>query len=272
MKVKISRIDYQGLWNSEFTGVVQRTVSIAGKYKTGEIHLGKSYDELAAFVPQLDGMIKYVYKSEKLEAAGELDAERDTLIKAAVNIVKSFGTIHQLSWVVSMHDTVSSLFERNNAAGISTANLSAETERINALEKDYLSDSAARSAATAFGLSAIMERLFAANREYETIFRDYIADKSIGPRIDIPALRRTCSKALGQFFDAVEYCAYEHTDIDYLPLVNELNTLNTYYRTRLKARATWRKNNSNDRGETIPPPEDGGDGGTPGIENPPPRG
>ncbi|MDR2886442.1 MAG: DUF6261 family protein [Bacteroidales bacterium] len=253
MKTDIIRVHYTKLWNSEFPGAVQRTISIAGKYKMDEMHLGKSYGELTAFVPQLAGMVTLVRKNEKLEEAAEIDVERDTLIRAAVNIVKAFEPV-QIPWVRGMIDIVSSLFERHAAGSISAASLSSETERIGALEKDYLASEAIRTATQSFGLSPIMERLFAANREYETLFRDYIAGKSAEPRIDIPALRSACSKALGQFFDAVQYCAYQHDSIDYLPLVNELNTLNSYYRTRLKARATLRKNSRSDRGETIQPP------------------
>jgi hypothetical protein len=84
--------------------------------------------------------------------------------------------------------------------------------------------------------------LFEANREYETLFREYIAEKSEEQRIDVVGLRRDCSKTLVQFFDAVQYSAYIHDDVDYTPLINELTKLHQYYIAQLKARATRRKN------------------------------
>ncbi|MDR0604412.1 MAG: hypothetical protein LBG80_08945, partial [Bacteroidales bacterium] len=62
---------------------------------------------------------------------------------------------------------------------------------------------------------------------------------------------------LGQYFDAVQYCAFANEHIDYNPLINELKQLSAYYNQQLKARATRRKNNQATDGEsTIEPPKE----------------
>ncbi|MDR2887504.1 MAG: DUF6261 family protein [Bacteroidales bacterium] len=253
MKQTIARVHYKDLWNSEFPNAAQRTIAIAGKYDMNEMHLGKSYGNLAVFLPQLANMIKSVGKNEKLAKANEIDRERDTLIKVSYKIVKCFKPV-RIDMFANAYKAVSGMFEKHRAGSIAGASITSQSERITALEKDYNENTAVRNAAAALGIAPLLERLFAANKEYEILFRDYIADKSAEQHIDISALRSSCSKAIGMFFDSVEYCTYQHDDVDYNPLVNELNTLNNYYRTRIKTRTTLRKNNRKEKVETIPPP------------------
>ena len=90
MKVKIERIRYSRLRINEFTLVTIYTIDICGKQDNNGMHLGKSYGELSAFRPSLESLQVYVRKNEKmtrLARLGELDEERDKLIRCVNNVV-----------------------------------------------------------------------------------------------------------------------------------------------------------------------------------------
>ncbi len=252
MKLKISRPRYSHLWNSEFPVVIERTVAIADKYDMTGMLLGKSFGELSAFDPRLKEMSVYVRRNEKLAAACELDVKRDTLITGIRKVVRAFEDV-DMPVIRQHYEVLDALLEKHQSQTIAKANLTSETDRLNKLEKDIASNPLAQEAFAAFGLAPVVRCLFETNREYDVLFREYIADKSV-EEYDVAGLRRECTKAVGQFFDAIQYCAFEHENIDYTALVKELNQLNGYYRTQLKARDTRRKNNKKDKGEQIPPP------------------
>ncbi len=256
MKTKIVRPHYVNLRNNEYPLAAERTISIAEKYSVQEMKLGRSFGILSGFRPRLQAMKVYVRKNKKIEAAGLLDSERDTLVKAFRGVVKAQVDV-ELPQVKPHCALLNELLDSHKTQTIAGDGLSTETERLNNLEKDIIAGQGIQTAIAALNLQDIVARMFDANREYETLFREIIAEKSVAEHIDIPALRRECNKALGQFFDAIQYCAFEHEDIDYVGLVNEINQLNNYYRTQLKARAIRRKNGKDtDKEEPIVPPEE----------------
>jgi hypothetical protein len=55
----IERFRFQSLNNIEFTLVVSYIVSIAGKYPVVSLQLGKRFDALRAFLPDLDKINKW---------------------------------------------------------------------------------------------------------------------------------------------------------------------------------------------------------------------
>jgi hypothetical protein len=205
------------------------------------LHLEKSFNELNSFQGPIDNLSVYVRKNEKLSRAGQADDVCDNLLRALNRVVDGFGYVDIPE--IRVHcDVLDKLFSKHNLHTIVRATRAAETERIQMFEKDINVNIEAQNALAAFGLTQVARRLFEVNREYEIFFREYIAEKSEEQRVDVVLLRRECTKALTQFFDAVQYSAYLYEELNYLPLVNELSKLNRYYTQQLNARATRRKN------------------------------
>jgi hypothetical protein len=93
MKTKIERIHYTQLRVDEYVLVVIYTIDICGKYNIAAMHLEKSYGELSAFRPKLESLKVYARKNKKLTRLGELDDERDDLIRCVNNVVNGFDDI-----------------------------------------------------------------------------------------------------------------------------------------------------------------------------------
>lgn len=242
MKIIIDRVHYAELRNDEFPIVYEQTLGICAKHNPVYLRLEKSYGELASFSEPFRALTVYMRKNEKLTQAGKLDVERDMLVTSIGRVVKGFGHI-ALPDTVAHVELLDALIEKHKFRTIAVSSRAAETERLLMFEADIVAGGqTVQEALSAFGLTAAIARLFAVNREYDTLFREYIAGKSEEQRIDVASLRKGCSKAIAQFFDAVQYSAYLYEDLDYTPLANELNLLNRYYNQQLKARTARRKN------------------------------
>jgi hypothetical protein len=255
MKTKIERIHYRQLRIDEYVLVVIYTIDICGKYSISAMHLEKSYGELYAFRPKLESLKVYVRKNEKMTRLGKLDGERDGLIRCVNNVVDGFEDV-DIPEISGDCEILSSLLNRHKAKTIASDNRTSETERLQKLEVEIRASAEIQAALHKFGLNPVVNRLFAANSEYNALFREYIAEKSTEEHIDMVELRDKSTKALGQFFDAVEYCAFAYEDVDYSPLISELKQLSAYYNQQLKARASRRKNKTAGDEPPIEPPQE----------------
>ena len=254
MKLKIERVHHSHLRNNEFPTVFLQTVRIGRKHNPQALKLEKSFGELESFVATIDEMEVYVRKYEKLSLAGDLDMERDLLSNTVYKVTKDFGNI-DLPEIRVHFDVLHPIIEKHRTKTVAGSTRAAETKRILMLENDINAGEAPVAAAVAaFGLTAVVARLFAANKEYDAIVSAYIAEKSETQRINVVELRSGATKALTQFFDAVQYSAYVHEDLDYRPLANELGELNRYYAQQLKARISRRKAGKKTAEEAPIPP------------------
>ena len=59
-------------------------------------------------------------------------------------------------------------------------------------------------------------------------------------KIDIRAIRANTDIVLTSFFNGFEFCSDEYDEPDYQTPEIEINNMNAYYKTQLKARATCR--------------------------------
>jgi hypothetical protein len=256
MKVKIERIRYASLRLDEFVLVAIYIIDIGGQHNNVVLHLDKSFGELSEFRPVLESLKVYVRKNEKLIFLGQLDSERGALIRSVNNVVAGFENT-DIPEIREGYEILSTLLDNHNAKTIAKSSRTAETERLQKLEAEINASAEIQSAIEKLGLQSVITRLFASNKKYNDVFREYIAEQSAKEHIDAIDLRKKCTKALGQYFDAIQYCAFAHEDLDYTPLINELKQLSAYYNQQLKARATRRKSSNAAKEEPpIEPPKE----------------
>jgi hypothetical protein len=256
MKVKIERIRYTSLRLDEFILVAIYTIDICGKHNNTVLHLDKSFGELLSFRPVLESLRVYVRKNDKMTRLGTLDDERGALIICVNNVVSAFEDIN-IPETRENYEILFTLLDNHKSKTIASDSRTSETERLQKLEADINASPEIQSAIAKLGLQPVVTRLFASNKEYDALFREYIAEKSAKERVDTAELRKNCTKALGQYFDAVQYCAFAYEDIDYNPLIRELKQLSAYYNQQLKTRATRRKNGkATDEEPAIEPPKE----------------
>jgi hypothetical protein len=238
MRVKISRLNYKSLWNSEYTMFVTQLTVIILKYKLYALHLAKAYGKVQELLPALAKIKAQELSNEISNQLQELDAERDTLITALAAQVKTMGRLSMPS--LAPHVVVLNHFFDTHGRDIATANYNAETKRINDLLADYDKKPDVQAAATALNLSFLFDQMRTVNSQFGSLFMQRTGEDAAVEKVDSNTIRAEADKAITSFFDAIEFCSSEYEELDYVTPANEINDLVAYYKTQLKARATRR--------------------------------
>ena len=88
--LSIIKVRFQGLWNSEYPLVVNRLIDIVERCHPHSIHLGVSFDRLAAFRTALSKIDVQERADSESAALSELDQQHDTLLVNGVNRLNAY--------------------------------------------------------------------------------------------------------------------------------------------------------------------------------------
>ena len=240
MRVKISRLPYTSLWNSEYTFFVEQLVTIINKYGADSLHLAKAFEKVTGLGANLVKIKAQELSNAISNQLHELDDERDTLITAIAAQVKIMGKLSMPS--LAPHVDVLNHFFDIHGRDIALANYNAETKRINDLLADYDAKPGVAAAAAALYLDLLFGQLRAVNTRFAELFMQRTSEVAAIEKVNARPIRTEADKVLTAFFDAFEFCCSEYDAPDYSSPGNEINDLVTNYKTQLKARATRRQN------------------------------
>lgn len=238
MKTIINRLSLQSLRNSEYTIFVNQNVAIVTKYNLVDLHLQKSFDRVAAMLPDLEKIKAQELSNVLSNILRDLDNERDTLLKAMVAQTKAMSKLSLPS--IAPHVVVLNRFLDIHGRDIASANYNAETERINDMLADYDAKANVIAAFAGLNLNILIDQLRTVNTQFATLFLQRTGDESAIEKVNSRAIRAETDKVLTAFYDAFDFCSAEYDDLDYAKPAKELNKLIDYYKTQLKARATRR--------------------------------
>ena len=238
MYVKISRLAFKSLRNSEYTMFISQLVAILLKYNVDALQLRKSFDRLVALTPELDKIVAQDLSSAYSNKIRDLDAQRDNLFAVIVSMVKNL----EKSGIATLAPHVELLKRLLDKHGrdIAEASYSAETKRLNDFLVEISTNANLMAAITATNLALFIDQLRTVNTEFASKFMTRVEESSTSEVINAHIIRRVSDKTLTSFFDAIEFCSSEYEDLDYVTPANELNELITYYKTMLKARESRR--------------------------------
>jgi len=237
----IIKFKYQGLWNSEYPLVVNRLIDIVQSHSPHNLHLGISYERLAAFRTPLS-KIEIQEKADSESALlSELDQQRDTLYNVMYAVAKALQRA-PMGEVSNRAHRVVLLFKKHGVS-MAVSNYTAQTKRLYDLAADARAQPEILSALEAMALQPLFERMCELNEQFDALFmaRKQRRAEAEAERVDVRAIRTECDKAISLLWAAIEHCIAERGAADYTPLLNHINKLNAYYKQQLAARATRRK-------------------------------
>ncbi|MEI6060716.1 MAG: DUF6261 family protein [Bacteroidota bacterium] len=249
MSVKIFRLAFKWLWNSEYTMFVSQLVKIMEKYPVEALHLLKSYSRITAMGPQLEKIRAQETGSLLSRTLQELDMQRDTLFNSILTQVRAMRNVGMPS--IEAPVKVLDHFFDSVGRDIASAGYNAETKRLNDLMVDYDSAAEIKSAAQALNLHAFFEQLREVNTTFAAKFMERTQEDALVEKVDSNAIRSETDKLLIAFFNAFEFCSSEYDKLDYNTPANELNNLIAYYKAQVKARTT-RHNAGKDENPASP--------------------
>ncbi|MDR2937471.1 MAG: DUF6261 family protein [Prevotellaceae bacterium] len=235
--MKIIKFVFPELWNSEYPLVVNQLIAIVGSANPGSLHLQGSYDRLAAFGPRL-AQIEVQEQADRNSALlSELDQQRDSLFSIIKSVAKAFAGSPNLRHEA---EQVQALIKKHGD-DIPDTNYTAETKRLYDLIADAEQQPGLMAAVEALQLRPSFEQMRAANEEFDRQFMQRNAEQAAAEKVNVRGIRNECDKAVSALWTAIEFCMAEHGEAAYTPLVSAINTLNSYYKQQLAARATRRK-------------------------------
>jgi hypothetical protein len=235
----IVKFRYSGLWNSEYPLVVNRLIDIVERHEPHALHLGVSFDRLAAFRGQL-AKIEVQERADRDSAQlSELDQRRDTFFNVIYAVAKAFQRT-PIGEVSNHAHRIVTLFKKHGIT-MGSANYTAQTKRLYDMSADVAAQPEVTASLETLSLKPLFEQMCEVNQEFDALFMQRKHRQAETEHIEIRAIRNECDKAITLLWNAIEHGIAEHGAEQYTPLVNGINTLNAYYKQQLAARATRRK-------------------------------
>ena len=129
-------------------------------------------------------------------------------------------------------------------SGISTYSPIIKSGRVNQMLIGLTDNDEMNNALTALGLAGYMDELRACQQSVnqgETHRKEILAIK---PKFNNKDAKARVISAIEHLLKAIDLAKVEHTDLDYMPLINELNVVLTNRQSVVKSRSTRNSNNS----------------------------
>lgn len=249
----IKRFRLWSLSNMEFTFFVPRVVSIAGKYPAVSQQMGKRYDALKAFLPELDKIEVQERKWRDSKLLDEYERSRDSFVKTLIRTEQTYSRA-VVPGFEEASKRLTALFDKHGR-DIAEDRHTAETQRINDLAKDVERSPDMVDALTTLALIPVYNAMKEANTHFDELWQRRNRELSETDRVDTKTVRTECGKAITAFYEGIEYWASESDNAEWQQLAAELSQLGNYYAQQIKARISRRKNketNSDDEPLIIP--------------------
>lgn len=236
----IEKLDFFRLWNSEHPRVYNRLIGIAEKHNPVTLHLDGPLQRAKAHLPELE-KIEAVERGSILSIRlADLDSRRDNLISAVSGLVKSLAVADMPA--ARNHVAIAAQWlAKHDVSSIASANYTSETERVADMLAEARRTPLLADALRELNMNPFIDELADVNTQFETLFMQRTDEGANVVQTDSKAIRAAADKDMRRLFHFIELYQVEYPDIDYLPLVNELNELLAYYKAQLAARNARRK-------------------------------
>lgn len=235
----ITRVEFGKLWNSEHPLVFNRLIAIIDKHNPEALHLGGPLGRAKKHLPELDKIQMQERGSTLTKKIEETDKRSDNIIWAFTGMTNSFIT-------ANMPDTYESALivkewlSKHKASTIPDANYTSASERIRDLITDAERTPEIMQAIETLHQTGMFNELKSVHEQMNTLFMQRKANKAQQENIDSKAIRAAADKDMRMLFTFIELYQVENPEVDYSPLVREMNVLLKYYKNQLAARAASR--------------------------------
>jgi len=252
----IVKYNLSRLWKSEYPLVVNRIIDIVEANNPHDIHLGFIFDRLAAYRPQLMKIEVQGRADRDSATLRDYDKQRDTLYKVIFSVSKAF--LRTPMCDVSKNAEQILMFLKKHGSDIPVTNYTAETKRLYDLENDARKSSNIMASLNALSLKPLFDRMCKLNKEFDQIFMQRNHRFAENKNIDLRLIRKECDEEIALLWRTIEVNCKEYGKEIYMPMINEINELNTYYKQGIATRTTRNrktKNGDNKKEEPIKPIE-----------------
>jgi len=223
----------------EFPDLINGVIATTEKYKPETMFITGLFLKLKQVQPRLKSLAVVYTKTTETPVLKELRIKLEALLRAIIHQTKAVVTANldsQAEQRVLVLPFIEKFF--NNIISDSPKT---RKERITQMFITLDGNSELSDAVNAVGLSLYIEELRSLIQSMESTQSHRRKVKSSRPRMKTKEIIIEVSTALVNYLKSVEIAIIEHPELDYTPMVNELNELFVSYKTDLKRRDALNK-------------------------------
>lgn len=234
--MKINTISSSWLHKLEYADYVKGVIKIVNKHDPELLKIGGVYNRLLELQPQLEGLTLSYGKHPVSKDIRGLRKVRETFITAIQSQIISVETANlkeHESELRLMLPTLHRFFD-----DIKPKNEKDKSERIDQFLRVISSNETMNDALKTLGFDLLVAKLLENSSAINELIHLRNEDISVRPKMQTEARKKQLAKAIYLLFHAIELARLENSDLNFQPLIDELNVWNTTYQTLAKSRRT----------------------------------
>lgn len=249
MKKVIVNFSFSRVRKSEFPEIMNAVLAIVEKHNPTALYIVGMYNLLLELKPLLDILtVKYDGFPNSKEFVLER-AMRDKLLSAIQSHVAAIEKAGVTS--TAQQAALAVPYVKRYLNGIAAENSTVKTGRVNQLLTNLEENAEIRNALTVLGLTVYIDKLRTSQlsiNQGESHRREILSGRA---KFNSKNAQVKIAYAISNLLNAIELARVEHTDIDYMPLINELNVLLSSKQSMIKSRITRSKNSEANKTTTV---------------------
>lgn len=238
---KIVQVPFSKVQKLAFPELVNTVVSIVSKHNPDAFYIRAYYNFLLEAQTLNNKLSVANRNTEESKALVLFKQKRNRVLSAIIGEAKNRKKVNLPAY--TNDQTIVSLFIEGYIGKIQSNVSKIKTERIKQMLAEMDGSSALQQAIQNVGLMDYMNELKNIQLGIDTNTAKDIEQKAARPKLQDTAAAITKMRlALRNLLGAIEFGVHAHPDVDYTPLINELNELLVKYSSEIKAKATRTKN------------------------------
>ena len=236
VKSLIENVWYSRLRKLEISELVKNVILIVSRHGPAALFIADMYALLVEVQPLLL-RLKVPFGSQPL--SGELRVmrkTRDNLLGAILKQASSLG--RGIVGAYSAQVVLVLPFVRQYLGGIAANNSLIKTEKINQMFIALNENPTLKAALTTVGLKAYFDELKSLQESMFSLVDQRRTLLAARPKMETVELKKEIVMVLTNFFQSVELARFAHLEVDYMPLINEINASLITYNSQIRARDT----------------------------------
>ena len=224
----------------EFPDLVNGVVDIVDGYNPETMHIADTYNLLLEAKPQLSSLVVINKKHPETKVLDSLRLRRKNILQSLVRQTKAKVTANLDSQKTYLE--LVEPFVLNYWGDLISFSNKTVAERLKQMLMVLESDTTLKVAFTALGLTILTDELKPIQAGIVASSDKRRKSNSKLPKMQTRKVKATVGQALSDLLDAISLAKKAHPELDYMPMVNEINVLLVSYQSEIKARSTRSKN------------------------------
>jgi len=236
---KLEKVQCDRVPKEELPGFINGVGKVVEKHGSEKYFLGNRYNELQDLSPELGVLNTVSRKSSITNDLGPQYNYRDNLLYTMFTNYKTmqraFIPLQQEDLKLVQKELEDFLLKAQKGS------IEKKAEFIGQMSNAVSSNSMLAAALSSLGLMVYFTELETVQGVIGMNIEERTAYLSALPRMMTKSAKVNSGTTLQNLFSGIRLAALDHTELDYSPLINELNQLITMYKSRIKSRETMRK-------------------------------